>query len=46
MAEAIAAAEERVLDPVHPTISRTDDGGYLAALPDGTSYALPNSLFA
>jgi 8-oxo-dGTP pyrophosphatase MutT (NUDIX family) len=45
VAEVIGAAEERILDPVEPTISRDDDGGYRAELPDGTSFALPKSLF-
>ncbi len=45
VAEAIAAAEERLLDPVEPRISRDADGGYRAELPDGTSFALPKSLF-
>jgi 8-oxo-dGTP pyrophosphatase MutT (NUDIX family) len=45
VADVIGAAEERILDPVEPTISRDDDGGYRAELPDGTSFALPKSLF-
>jgi 8-oxo-dGTP pyrophosphatase MutT (NUDIX family) len=45
VAEAVAAAAERSMDPVHPKVTRTPDGGYRAELPDGTVFALPASLF-
>lgn len=45
VAQATAAAAERSLDPVRPTITRSADGGYHAELSDGTSFALPRSLF-
>ena len=45
VAEAVAASAQRVLDPVRPTITQSPDGSYLAELPDGTSFALPRSLF-
>jgi len=45
VAEVIEAAAERSLDPVRPTVEQTEDGGYLATLPDGTSFPLPRSLF-
>ncbi|MGH8859964.1 MAG: NUDIX hydrolase [Jatrophihabitantaceae bacterium] len=45
VAEAMAAAVHRSLEPVRPDIERTDGGGYLATLPDGTSFPLPKSLF-
>lgn len=45
VAEATAAAVERSLEPVCPTVTRGADGEYRAELPDGTTYALPRSLF-
>lgn len=41
-AEAIAAAEQRDLAPVSPTLHVTDVG-IVAALPDGTTFTLPKS---
>jgi hypothetical protein len=46
VADVIDAAAQRSLDPIHPTVRRTEDGGYLASLPDGSSFPLPRSLFA
>lgn len=45
VAEVVVAAVERVLDPVRPTLTRDENGGYRAELPDGTSFALPRSMF-
>lgn len=45
VAQATAAAAERSLDPIRPIVTQGADGGYLAELPDGTSFALPRSLF-
>ncbi|HEY2297503.1 MAG TPA: NUDIX hydrolase [Jatrophihabitans sp.] len=45
VAAVLAAAGSRTLEAVRPTVARTDDGGYLASLPDGTSFELPRSLF-
>ena len=45
VASVLAAAGSRSLDAVRPTVERTEDGGFLASLPDGTSFALPRSLF-
>jgi 8-oxo-dGTP pyrophosphatase MutT (NUDIX family) len=45
VAAVLAAAATRSLDAVRPSVQRTEDGGYLANLPDGTSFALPESLF-
>lgn len=44
VAEVFAAAAQRSLDPIRPTLSRRDDGGYDAVLPDGTRFPLPASL--
>lgn len=41
---ALAAAEERPLDPVEPKVRREGDA-FIAELPDGTSFQLPASLF-
>lgn len=46
VADVIAAADARALDPVQPTISRDAGGGLRAELPDGTSFSLPASLFS
>lgn len=45
VAAVLDAAAHRSLEPVRPTVERTDDGGYLTNLPDGTSFPLPASLF-
>lgn len=45
VAAVLAAAASRSLEAVRPTVEKTGDGGYLANLPDGTSFALPRSLF-
>jgi 8-oxo-dGTP pyrophosphatase MutT (NUDIX family) len=45
VAEAVAAAAERSTDPVHPTVTRGAGGGFVAELPDGTSFTLPQSIF-
>lgn len=46
VADVLAAAPQRSLEPVSPTVSRRADGGYRAELPDGTVFELPKSLFA
>jgi len=43
--EVLAAAVERSTEPVSPTISRDDDGTIRATLQDGTSFAVPSSMF-
>jgi 8-oxo-dGTP pyrophosphatase MutT (NUDIX family) len=45
VASVLAAAASRSLEAVRPIVEKTPDGGYLANLPDGTSFALPRSLF-
>jgi 8-oxo-dGTP pyrophosphatase MutT (NUDIX family) len=45
VAEALAAAAGRSLEPVRPTVRRGADGGYRAELEDGSSFCLPRSLF-
>jgi hypothetical protein len=45
VAEVLAAAGTRSLEPVRPTVEKDANGGYVASLPDGTSFALPASLF-
>ena len=45
VASVLAAAAARSLEAVRPTVEKTSDGGYLANLPDGTTFALPRSLF-
>jgi 8-oxo-dGTP pyrophosphatase MutT (NUDIX family) len=44
VAEAIAAADTRSLDPVRPHIRVTDAGQVVAELPDGSSITLPQSM--
>ena len=44
VADALAAAEGRTLEPVQPTVVR-GPGGYRAELPDGTSFPVPASMF-
>jgi 8-oxo-dGTP pyrophosphatase MutT (NUDIX family) len=45
VAEALAAADSRSLEPVRPHVTRDAEGGYVANLPDGTTFSLPRSLF-
>lgn len=45
VAQVLTAADQRRLEPVRPTVERGPDGGFRATLPDGTSFALPASLF-
>jgi 8-oxo-dGTP pyrophosphatase MutT (NUDIX family) len=45
VAQVAAAAAERSLDPVRPTVARGPDGEFRAELADGTSFALPRALF-
>lgn len=45
VADVIAAADERTTEPVRPAVTRDAEGGYLAELPDGTSFPLPRHLF-
>jgi 8-oxo-dGTP pyrophosphatase MutT (NUDIX family) len=44
VAAATAAGAERTMDPVRPTITKGPDGGYVAELPDGTSFSVPKSV--
>ncbi len=44
VADAVAAAQARELDPVRPSLRRDPDGGLWVVLPDGTSVAVPRSL--
>ena len=45
VAAAMATADERSLDPISPDISRGADGAIIAAMPDGTTFTLPESMF-
>lgn len=44
VAEALAAADARSLDPVRPRIRVTDDGDVFADLPDGSTVQIPRSM--
>lgn len=44
VADALAGADARSLEPVQPTISAGPDG-YRAELPDGTAFSIPRNLF-
>ena len=45
VAEVVAAAPQRPLDPISPTVTRTPDGDFRAELPDGTAFTLPRAMF-
>jgi hypothetical protein len=45
VADALAAADARTIEPISPRIRRGADGSFVAELPDGTSFVLPASLF-
>ena len=42
----LAAARDRVIEPVRPNIRISDTGDVIAELPDGTSITLPRGMFA
>lgn len=42
----LAAAQQRVIEPVRPTIRIADDGDIIAELPDGSSVTLPRAMFS
>jgi len=44
VADALAAAGARSMDPVRPKIRVTDSGDVYADLPDGTSVSIPRSM--
>ena len=44
VAEAMATADARSLDPVRPTLRVADDGAVVAELPDGTAFAIPRTM--
>jgi 8-oxo-dGTP pyrophosphatase MutT (NUDIX family) len=46
VADALAAADTRSLDPVRPTIRVTDSGDVFADLPDGSSVSIPRAMLA
>jgi 8-oxo-dGTP pyrophosphatase MutT (NUDIX family) len=46
VADVLAAAAGRSLEPVQPNIRLDDDGNVVAELPDGTAVVLPRSMFA
>jgi 8-oxo-dGTP pyrophosphatase MutT (NUDIX family) len=43
---ALAAAQQRVIEPVRPTIRIAPGGDVIAELPDGTSVTLPRTMFS
>ncbi|MDP9092195.1 MAG: NUDIX domain-containing protein [Actinomycetota bacterium] len=45
VAEVVAAADRRRIEPIQPVITITDDGQVIADLPDGTSISMPRSTF-
>jgi 8-oxo-dGTP pyrophosphatase MutT (NUDIX family) len=45
VADVIAAADARLLEPIIPTVGRDDSGQYYVELPDGTRFGVPESLF-
>jgi 8-oxo-dGTP pyrophosphatase MutT (NUDIX family) len=44
VAEVVAAADGRLIEPIQPEIRVTDDGQVIADLPDGTSVSIPRSM--
>jgi 8-oxo-dGTP pyrophosphatase MutT (NUDIX family) len=45
VAEVLGAADQRSLEPIAPSVERSDEGDFIAKLPDGTVFVLPRALF-